>query len=115
MKLKIKDRQLFLDNKYLCDTSFPRVASGNYKIVFEHSSTFNAIMPILKGIPDQDEVLICWCRELCRTEKSCAYCNSIQVGKRSVKGELIECRSTFNQVYEDIHKSRSKDLMIEII
>ena len=113
MTLKIENGQLFINEKPKCDTSTLRLAQGNYKVVFEHSDTFNAIMPKLKGISDHEEVLICWCRELCKLERSCAYCNSIRVGKRSTKGELIDCRGVFNQLYELIVRSRN-DLMMEI-
>lgn len=108
MEVLIKDRKVYLDKKYSCDTDEPKIVKGTYKVRFAHVDRFNAMMPILEGTPNKEEVLICWCKELCNLNIDCLFCDSIRVGRRSVKGELISCRETFNQLYYKMRHSQSK-------
>jgi hypothetical protein len=111
MKLTITNKQLLLEGIYYCDTSCPTIRTGEYDIVFNHSTAFNCLMPEIKGT----EALICWCKELCRREIDCNFCDSIRVGERLVDGQLSNFRHTFNQLYYKMRHSQSKvELTVKI-
>jgi hypothetical protein len=107
MKLSISNRQLLMDDKYYCDVDDVNLPSGEYPITFEHSKTFNSIMPYV-GVPNK-EILICWCKELCKLESICKYCDNIRVGRRYSGEDLLVRRNTFNQLYNKIRNGKFRE------
>lgn len=82
------------------------IPAGTYTITLEHSPKFNRKMPYLHDVPHFLGILIHWGN----TEDDSDGC--IIVGENSVKGKVLNSRTTFNKLYALLEKE--DEITIEI-
>lgn len=99
-----RGRSCTCKEKVYAKTAIP---AGKYKITLEHSPRFKRRMPYLHDVPHFLGILI----HAGNTEADSAGC--IIVGENTVKGKVLNSRTTFQKLYALLEKE--KEITIRIV